>query len=181
MNLRAEKVNGKNKDRQRVKEIYFSAFPKEERMAFGLMLIMGKLWNTKFLSFHDGETVCGFVYMAITKKLIFIMFFAVDESIRSQGYGGRILEKIQSMYPGRKIIVSIERCDVDAKDSKQRIRRKRFYEKNGYVDTGYLVKLAGVEQEILVKSGTFSKGEFRWFFIQYSNGTIYPRIWIKDA
>ena len=175
MDIRAEKVNKNNK--QKVKEIYLSAFPKEERMPFWLMLIMGKLWNTQFISFRHNDTVCGFVYMAVSRKLIFIMFFAVDKSLRSKGYGGRILEKIQAMYPNRKIILSIERCDVEAKDLEQRIRRKRFYQKNGYMETGYFVKLAGVEQEIIIKNGTFKKGEFRRFFIKYSNGTMYPKIW----
>ncbi len=172
---RLEKVSGQN--RRNVKDIYISAFPKEERMPFWLMLIMGKLWNTKFLALRDGDAVCGFVYMAMTRRLIFIMFLAVDETVRSQGYGSRILTEVQSLYPGRKIIVSIERCDVEAKDLEQRMSRKRFYLMNGYMETGYLLKLAGVEQEILVANGAFSKREFRWFFIMYSNGTMYPKIW----
>jgi GNAT superfamily N-acetyltransferase len=178
MDLRVEKVNVKNK--RKVKEIYYSAFPKEERMPFWLMLILAKMWHTKFFSFYDNDVLCGFIYMGINKRLGFIMFFAVDENIRSKGYGSRILQKVQSMYPDRKIIVSIERCDVSAKDIDDRIRRKEFYLKNGYVDTGYLVRLANVEQEILVSNGAFSKREFAWFFIKYSNGTMYPKIWKKE-
>jgi GNAT superfamily N-acetyltransferase len=170
-----ERVSKQN--RRNVREIYISAFPKEERMPFWLMLIMGRLWNTKFLALRDADAVCGFVYMAMTRRLIFIMFLAVDETIRSKGYGRRILTEVQSMHPGRKIIVSIERCDVEAHDIEQRIRRKRFYLSNGYAETGYLIKLAGVEQEILIADGAFSKREFRWLFIKYSNGTMYPKIW----
>ncbi len=175
MNIIAEKINRKNKPK--TKEIYLSAFKKEERMPFWLMLVMAKMWNTRFYSFRDKDTVCGFIYMAMSGKMIFIMFFAVDENLRQKGYGSRILEKIQSMYPEHKIIISIERCDVEAKDIEQRIKRKKFYLKNGYMETGYLVKLAGVEQEIIIKNGIFEKGEFRWFFITYSFGSMYPKIW----
>lgn len=177
MDLRVMKVNRKN--RKAVKKIYYSSFPKEERMPFWLMLLMAKLWHTDFVAFDDGDTVCGFVYMGTAKKLVFIMFFAVDEHMRSKGYGSRILDKIQSMYPERKIVISIERCDIKAQDIDQRIKRKNFYVKNGYEETGHLVRLAGVEQEIIIKNGTFKKNEFLWFFIKYSNGTMYPKIWLK--
>ncbi len=46
---RLEKVSGRS--RPIVKEIYISSFPKEERMPFWLMLLMGKLWNTKYPKF----------------------------------------------------------------------------------------------------------------------------------
>jgi GNAT superfamily N-acetyltransferase len=172
-------VNADNK--QRVKEIYFNSFPKNERMPFWLMLVMSKLWNTQFLAFCDGETVCGFAYMAVTRKLIFVMFLAVDEGIRSYGYGSRILDELRLRFPARKMIVSIERCDTEAVDIETRIRRKQFYMRNAFVETGYFLKLSGVEQEILVSGGIFSKREFSRFFICYSNGTMYPQIWANES
>ena len=40
-----------------------------------------KLWNTQFLSFYDGDIPCGFIYFAVNRKMIFIMFLAVDEEL----------------------------------------------------------------------------------------------------
>lgn len=107
------------------------------------------------------------------------MFLAVDKNIRSKGYGSKILEEMQSLYPSNKIIISIERCDVEATNINDRIRRKNFYLKNGYIDTEYLIELSKVEQEIIIKNGNFNKDEFYNFFVKYSNGTIKPRIWRK--
>lgn len=180
MKLAMEKINLKNRSRQKIKEIYESSFRKEDRMPFLLMLIMSYLNSTQFVSFRDGDTICGFVYMATIKKITFVMFFAVDEHIRSKGYGSHILSKIQSLYPDNKIIITIERCDSNVKNIDERLRRRRFYLNNGYIQTGYMVKLGNQEQEILMKNGEFNKREFILFFLKYSNLTMLPKVWRVD-
>ncbi|WP_418751450.1 GNAT family N-acetyltransferase [Frisingicoccus sp.] len=164
-----------------VKRIYFEAFPPKERMPFPLMVAMSKLWNTQFWSFYDNNTLCGFVYLAHSRKIVFVMFFAVERSLRSKGYGSAILREIQSRYPDKKIIISIESCDESAPDIVLRKRRKAFYLRNGYRETGYFMKLNGVVQEIIITNGEFIKREFRLFFALYSNGTMWPKIWERAA
>jgi GNAT superfamily N-acetyltransferase len=129
-------------------------------MSFLLMIAMSKLWNTKFLALYDNDTPYGFVYLAKNKKLVFIIFFAVDKSLRSHGYGSEILAEIKRMYPSKKIIVSIEPCSPESDDIQIRIRRKNFYLRNGFKETGWQMKLNGVEQEILVANGDFRKRQF---------------------
>lgn len=82
MELAMEKVTFRNRNTQKIKEIYESSFRKEDRMPFLLMLIMSYLNSTRFISFLDGDTTCGFVYMATIKNITFVMFFAVDENKR---------------------------------------------------------------------------------------------------
>ena len=175
--LTAKRVRWKDRD---AKRIYFEAFPKEERMPYFLMLGMSHLWNTEFLTFYDRETPVGVVYLAKNPSLVFIMFLAVDKSLRGRGYGSEILRYIGEKY-GRKCVVSIEPCEEGAKDLEIRNKRKSFYLKNGYEETGYRMVLSGVEQEILISGGEFNKGQFRLFFVAYSNGTVWPRIWKTDT
>ena len=163
-----------------VRQMYLRAFPSEERMPFPAMVAMSKLWHTDFLEFYDGDTLCGFVYLAHNRKLVFIMFLAVDEVLRSKGYGSAILHEIRNRYSDKKLIVSIEPCDAAAPDPTLRARRKAFYSRNGYQQTGYRMRLGGVDQEILICSGPFDKGEFRLFFVLYSNGTVWPKIWRQE-
>ena len=164
-----------------IKRIYFDAFPKSERMPFLMMVAMSKLWNTQFFGFYNGDTPCGFVYFALNSKMVFVMFFAVDESFRSKGYGSAILMEIKNRYPDKKIIVTIEPCDDNAPDIETRKRRKAFYRRNGYRETGYMIKLNGVVQEIIITNGEFDKREFLLFFVLYSNGTVWPKIWLKKG
>ncbi|PWL40968.1 MAG: hypothetical protein DBY45_10815 [Clostridiales bacterium] len=175
MDLRAKKA-AKRENKQKIKAIYHASFSREDRMPFWMMMAMSHLWNTEFLAFYDGDTLCGFVYLATVRKLSFIMFLAVEETLRSKGYGGAILQKVQAMHPDSKVIVSIEPCGEIAKDLAQRIRRKNFYLRNGYAETGYYIKLGGKTQELLVRNGTFSKREFSLFFLLYSNFTMFPKI-----
>lgn len=181
MDLKVENINGRSENKAKIKEIYTYSFLKEDRMPFWLMLIMAKMKNTEFLSFHDEDTLCGFAYMATENHITFIMFLAVDQNIRSRGYGSRILSKIQSIHPDNKIIVSIERCDEDAKDIGQRLRRRQFYAANGFIQTGYLVELANKKQEVLIKNGEFDMDEFSCFFRKYSNSTMKPKLWRMDS
>jgi len=174
MNLTVRKVKLNSKD---VKKIYFDSFPPNERMPFWMMVAMSKLWNTKFLSFYDNDKLCGFIYLAVQFRQVFVMFFAVDRELRSKGYGSQILNELQKLYPDKTVIVSIEHSNTD--ETGELERRKRFYLRNGFTETGYLIRMRGVEQEILVRNGQFSKAKFRAFFTLYSNGTLWPKIWKK--
>ena len=176
MELTVKKVKLNSRD---IRKIYCDAFPKKDRMAFPLMIAMSKLWNTEFLSFYDGDTAVGMIYLAKNHGLVFIMFLAVDEKIRSKGYGSKILRYIRNRYASRKIIVSIEPCEEAAPDLDVRKKRKQFYLRNGYSETGYRMKLNGTEQEILISGNEFRKAEFLLFFALYSNGTVWPKIWKK--
>lgn len=148
-----EKVLGSKRKRE-IKKTYFSSFPKEERMPFGLMLVMSCLWNTQFLAFYDEKALCGMAYIAAIGKQTFLMFLAVDKQLRSKGYGGKILNEIQALYPKNKIIVSIEPCDGSMEEQEDRSRRKDFYIRNGYRETGYFMKRAG-QMGYLISGGSF--------------------------
>lgn len=111
--------------------------------------------------------------------MVFIIFLAVDESLRSKGYGSAILTQIKNRYPDKTIIVTIEPCDENAPDIEIRKRRKAFYKRNGYGETGYMVKLSGVVQEVMIANGEFDKNKFLLLFVLYSNGTVWPKIWMK--
>ena len=123
MQLRIQKVKINNID---IKRIYFEAFPKRERMPFPLMVAMSKLWNTQFFGFYDGDIPCGLIYLASNRKIVFVMFFAVDKCLRSKGYGSFILQQIKNKDPDKKIIVSIEPCDEIAPDFELGNRRRTF-------------------------------------------------------
>ena len=154
-----------------------SSFPKDERMPFGMMIAMSFLWNTEFLAFYDENTLCGLIYLATIGCRSFIMFFAVDKTLRNKDYGSQILEEVRKRHPKNKIIVSIEPCSDNQDKTDIKVRRRNFYLRNGYLETGYYMKLRGQAQEILVKNRVFNKSEFIRFFILYSNCTAIPKVW----
>ena len=68
------------------------------------------------------------------------------------------------------------RCYAAAGNAAQRLRRRQFYLRNGYAQTGYLVELSGQKQEILLQNGDFDPEECFAFFQKYSNGAMRPPI-----
>ena len=88
--------------------------------------------------------MCGFVYLAHNSKIVFVMFFAVDKTLRSKGYGSAILQEIQNKYPNKKIIISIEPCDSKCPDIELRKRRKDFYMRSGYKEKNAMFICKGV-------------------------------------
>lgn len=78
MEIRAEKVKLNSAE---IRRIYVEAFPKQERMPFSMMVAMSKLRNTQFWGFYDGDTPCGLIYLAFDRKMVFVMFFAVDRGL----------------------------------------------------------------------------------------------------
>ncbi len=176
MGLRAEPVRSSRRKRE-IKEIYQFSFAREDRMPFWMMLLMSYLWHTEFLAFYDGDTLCGILYMASLGKLTFIMFFAVEEGLRSKGHGGQILAQAQARHAENKLIVSIEPCLDGAEDLAVRTRRRQFYLRNGFAPSDHFMRMGGKDQEVLIKNGTFDRREFKRFFLLYSNCTVIPKIW----
>ena len=108
--------------------------------------------NLKILNFivwYDGELWIGFNYLLFYKDLIFVQYVAIDSNIRSKGYGGKVIEKIKEIYPEYRIALGIEQLNKEAKNNELRIRRKNFYLKNGFIDSGYYVKQKPVPFELL--------------------------------
>ncbi len=165
------------KARAAVRKLYKNAFAPQERMPFWLMTLMAKRKDTQFDAYYAEDSLCALAYLATVNELTFLMFLAVEQSMRSRGYGSAVLEEIERQRPGAKTLVSIERCDAPAGDTEQRLRRRRFYERNGYEQTGYLIEMAKQQQEILIRNGAFEPQEFLAFFRAYGNGTLKPKIW----
>lgn len=173
MLLKAEMVTIKSKDIKHIKKIFKYSFPKEERMPFFMMLLLTKIQDMEFLSFYHKDTLCGFVYMLSNQQITFIIYLAVDEELRSKGYGSAIISEIQRMYPNHKIVLYIDRPDVDAPDKEQRIKRKNFYLKNNFKESGYFVQSTPtILQEVLVKNGDFVASDFLQALKQCSKGML---------
>lgn len=100
------------------------------------MVAMSRLWNTEFTGFYEEDQPRGLVYLAHNRRLVFVMFLAVEQSLRSRGYGSAMLAAVREKFPRQKLLVSIEPCHDGAPDLALRKRRKAFYLRNGYQETG---------------------------------------------
>jgi GNAT superfamily N-acetyltransferase len=143
----------------KIKALYHKAFPIHERVPLWLLYLKRKRENTSFYSIYDGEVWIGFVYFLNSNDLLFLWYLAVDDNIRSKGYGGLILSELKKMYSEHRIILAIEVSDKNARNNEQRIKRKQFYQKHGFKESGYIVEQKP-PMEVLLFGESFFLEEF---------------------
>ena len=119
-------------DHKKFKALYRSAFPRAERVP--LRFLMDQSNESVLNACYDGETFCGFYSTLTFGDITHILFLAVEDSLRGHGYGSAILQRISQRYPRNRMILDIEAEDPTAPNYEQRVRRKAFYERNGYCD-----------------------------------------------
>ena len=147
--------------------LYCSDFPKAERLP--IQFLMNQEIDAALTACYDGETFCGFYSTLTFKDITHILFLAVDDTLRGHGYGSDFLELISQRYPDNRIILDIEAEDPTAPNCEQRIKRKAFYERNGYTESGIEYDWRGIPYKILIKNGTITEAEFDAFWDQFES------------
>jgi GNAT superfamily N-acetyltransferase len=140
-------------------ELYKEAFPGAQRIP--TFLLRYKLRNGKegFNILYENDEWIGLIYSTEYKDIVFVQFLAISELSRSQGYGSKAMESLGYMHSGKRIVLNIEELDELAENYQQRIKRKAFYQKNGFSSSGYSVKEPDERHEMLIRGGCISKEE----------------------
>jgi len=166
MNIKFAKY--RKSDKRNIKTLYLKAFPKEERLPIWFLALKAKAESVNFYSLYDDDRWVGFIYFALKNDLLYVLFFAIDEASRSQGYGGSVISELKEMFPTHKIVLNTEVLDENAPNNSDRIRRRRFYEKHGFKETGYRVKLTNtLSFDYMLHGDSFCVEEFfdlvKWY------------------
>ena len=142
-----------------VNDLYRKAFPGAHRIPVWLLNYKLKKGKKGFNILYEEDTWIGLIYSTEYKDIVFLQFLAISESFRSEGYGSKVLDSMRDIHFGKRLILNIEELDEQAKNCQQRIKRKAFYEKNGFRSSGYIVKEPEARYEMLVLGGSISKAE----------------------
>lgn len=167
MSLRAEYIKKSMTDYEQIIEIYKSSFPKVERFPVWLLRIISHLRGINSIAFYDGNNLCGFSYFLVNEKTVFILFLAVNDKIRSKGYGSQIIRWIKDNYPNREIFLDAEKPDENAGNNHQRMKRIEFYQRNGIYRTDHSFTYDNVTYEILCTDKNFSEEEYNENLMSY--------------
>ena len=108
--------------------------------------------------------------------MLFVMFFAVQQELRGKGYGTAVLELLKQKNPGRTILLNVELLDENASNYTQRLQRFRFYEKNGFYDTGWNIDEVGGTFRVLATHREIDPRAYQKVFQKLSFGLWKPKI-----
>lgn len=153
--LRVEKIKH-FRGNEKLKSLYREAFPDGERLPEWLLTLLSRKNGIDFLGFYDNGNLCGICYLISKQSLTFVLYLAVDSSIRSKGYGSQILQWIKENRTGT-VVLNIDTVREHAPDYEQRLSRKRFYERNGFRDTGDQLRDSDCVFDILACGDGYNK------------------------
>lgn len=148
-------------NRLRVKKLYLSAFPKEERVPWRLLLKRygeGKC----LIETYGGNTFVGFSVTIEREDFAYVFFLAVSDNARSRGFGGKILDRLAREYAGKPLVLDMERVQPSP-NYEQRVRRRGFYLRNGFSTSGFCYEQNGVQYETLYRGENFSVESYKLF------------------
>lgn len=161
MKLSTEKITRESRFWQQINFLAKEAFPPEEYLAPDKLVKMSKADNFDFLALTDDDAFIGFMVVQTHKELAYLFFLAIDPSCRAKGYGSRAIETLRALYPDKKQVVDLEMQDSTAPNNEQRIKRRQFYLKNGYKETGLFLSYLGVDYEVRCMGDNFEPQAFK--------------------
>ena len=149
--IRFEKIDENTKNLEEIKQLYWDAFPFEERIPFYIMVLVGNDRGVEFLSIYDDDIWLGFIHTLVGEELSYIFYFAIDNNLRRSGYGSKILREYKKMHP--RLSLAIEPIEEESDNLKQRKKRLEFYKKNGFEMLDTKVVEMGIEFELMGAKG----------------------------
>lgn len=159
MSINFRPFNKNDVNYSQVIDLYKKAFPGAERIPTFFLRYKLRNGQDGFNVIYDNDGWIGLIYSTEYKDIVFIQFLAISESLRSEGYGSKVIRLMRHMQPEKRIVLNIEELDEQAANYLQRIKRKAFYEKNGFNSAGYIVKEPNERHEMLINGGSISKEE----------------------
>lgn len=153
---------------KKVKHLYHTAFPKEERIPWPIVRLNALRKDIDLIAFLDADTFCGFTYSVTCGDLHFLLFFAVAEDLRSKGYGSAILSLLKETYG--TVVLNIEPLVDDAPNLPERKHRYSFYRHNGFFDTGYHVWEVGGMFRVLSTKSELDVKPYQKLFLKLTMG-----------
>ena len=133
---------------EQIEKLYLKSFPDNERFPFW---ILQECWkkNYSFLyAIIDEDKFVGMCYIVNCDSLYYLMYLAVESSLRNKNYGSKILRDLKERY---KLLF----LSIDEPVNSVNIRRKKFYLRNGFYDTNRFYEDNGINYEILCTDDKF--------------------------
>ena len=158
-----------------VKRLYCSAFPREEQMPWWLLRLISLRRDMGITAYYEEDRFCGMTVTVGVEEYLFVLFFAVADHCRGRGYGSEILALLKRENPNRPIVLNVEPLDEKAENAAQRVSRMRFYERNGFFDTGYNIDEVGGTFRVL-SNAPLNVDAYRGVFARLSYGFWKPYI-----
>ena len=179
-----KKLTPDHHDIPAVKKLFVEAFPERERvMEMDDILAMSDQLPIELLGIYPDETpdiFAGFFLMLKKEASLYLVFFATCPERRSTGIGSKAINALREYYASKPILFSYESIYEESDNAEQRERRRNFYLKNGFYETGWFAKMNDTEFILASSSEKTGKADFEQFLTGLVPGAVAPEIYKRD-
>lgn len=140
MELREIKDLSSSRD---IERLYIDSFIEVERVDFN-GFFSGVFKGFQLYGFYKDKQLIGMLHFKNSKNFVHLNYMAVDKSCQSMGYGSQIIDWVKKRFNNKAIVVDVEEIEDNATNYEDRVKRKKFYYKNGFVDGKYTFMWEGV-------------------------------------
>ncbi len=179
MQLQTEQITQECRLWEQINCLAKEAFPPEEYLAPSELIKMSKTGSLDFLALLNGNVFVGFMAVLLHEQLSYLFFLAIDPCQRGKGYGSRAIETLKAAYPNKTQVVDFEMPDESAPNQEQRQKRRSFYLRNGYRETGLFLSYLGVDYEVFCMGDSFDADAFKTMMATIQVEGFNPRYFTK--
>lgn len=158
MNLTLTEAN--SAEVKQIKQLYYSAFPKEERAPFLLMKRRASQGRGRMLAARNGDEFAGFTYIIENGDCAYLFYLAIVPEMRGSGCGTEILARLREQYKGKRLFLAREALDPAADNYTQRVRRHEFYLRNGFSDLTCKIREGKVTFDVMSIGGNITPSDY---------------------
>lgn len=167
-------INENKQYRKLVKQLYESSFPEDEQVPFLILRNKAKTKISDLYAITDQETFVGMLCTVYHVDIVFLWYLAVTPNMQGKGYGSQILQEVKKQFPKNRLILNIEEVNHECKET---IKRKQFYLKNGFIESGFKTEEYGVVYEMLAYPTKITYPEYEAMMRKYSGDKIFEQIY----
>ena len=144
--------------------LYLEAFPAAERKPFAMIVSMYRKGKSDVWCLRRGDAFAGLAITINGPDVILLDYLAVAKRSRGEGVGTGALALLQETYQGKGFFLEIESTFENAPNQAQRQKRKGFYLSCGLQEMHVLVKLFGVNMELIGNGCKLDFAQYKAFY-----------------
>lgn len=149
MKITLRRINLFSSDYGKISRLYITAFPADERAPIWLLTMKSGREGVDFWGLYaDGEWI-GLAYVVSEGSISYLFYFAVAEDMRGKGLGSKALQALKRKYAGKRFFLALEQLDKSAENFEERLKRRRFYLKNGLKPLDRTIREASVIYDVM--------------------------------
>lgn len=146
------------------------AFPECERNSLDDLYASDTAERLEMLGIYDdNDEIAGFFTVRKYENIRYLAYFAVSKDKRSKGTGSRALRLLMERYPDAQIVTEYETPDDSCDNNSMKLRRRDFYLRNGFYETGWYSFYDDTEFTIACSDSVFDKKGFERFIVYLSS------------